>query len=788
MNFESWFQTKFPSIPLTGAHAVLKLVDEGGTIPFIARYRKDHTGNLDEVAVAQTIEAKELWENLTKRKAYVLKEIESQGKLSQELQAAIESCTDIDRVEDYYLPYKKKRKTKAVIAREAGLQPLADWIWDAGHGTHVDQTLVEYAGQFVSVDNGVPDSAAALDGARHILIERLSERVDLRQYVRERVFAVGGIKSVPGEKQDDAGKFEQYLDYEESIESLLKPQNSHRYLAIRRGESENILSLKICGLGVDAGLEDELMGRFQSAACNGDAQEEFKEVLHRAARFAFKLYVMPSIESEAHRVLKDAADQVAIDVFAENVRKVLLAPPLGSKAVLGVDPGLKTGCKLALIEDSGKFIANSVVYMHKAEDKQKCIELLKKVHSEYGLSAVAVGNGTGSREAETFFREAVASAGLEKVHVVVVNESGASIYSASEVARNEFPELDLTVRGAISIARRLQDPLAELVKIDPKSIGVGQYQHDVNQGALKKSLGRVVESCVNSVGVDLNTASEHLLAYVAGVGTSLAKSIVEHRSEKGLFSCREDLKSVSRFGGKAYEQSAGFLRIQGALNPLDNTGVHPEHYQVLQEYVDKQGKQLQDLLGAGAQTLMDAPEMKECIGSLALADIVRELEKPGRDPRESFVPFSFKEGIHSIKDLKLGMRCPGIVTNVTNFGAFVDVGVHQDGLIHISQLSDNFVKDPREILSPGDKVTVVVTEVDEGRKRIGLSMRSDAQRAQGAEPRRAAEPKAPKEGREAKSSAKRGKSVQRPSAGRPQNKKKDEFVNTPFAALKNLIS
>ena len=725
--FHPWFSARYPAIPLKGAFVVLKLVAEGGTVPFIARYRKDMTGNLDEVAIAKIIEASDVWITLVKRKAFVLKEIEEQGKLTPELRAAITLCGDPDRLEDYYLPFKRKRKTKAAIAREAGLAPLAEWIWEVGHGAKPDQSLAELVTTFLNAEQGVPDAQGAIDGARHIIIERLVENPALRQYVRESVFSNGGMVAMPGEKKDEEGKFEQYINYEESISSLLKPNNSHRYLAARRGESEKILMLKVGAISSDPTLEERLIERFQQETVVSGVPGEIRDILVKAARFALKLHVMPSIETEVHRMLKDAADEVAIGVFSENVRKILLGAPLGSKMVLGVDPGLRTGCKLALVDPSGKFLAHSVLHTERASDRQQCLELLKKMGSSGSLGAIAVGNGTGGREAEKFFRELVKEACIS-THVVSVNEAGASVYSASAVARDEFPDLDITVRGAISIARRLQDPLAELVKIDPKSIGVGQYQHDVSQSGLKKSLERVVESCVNAIGVNLNTASEHLLAYVAGVGASLAKSIVGYRNEKGLFQSKEDLKSVPRLGSKAYEQAAGFVRVPESANPLDNTGVHPESYAALVEYAAEQGARLEDFIGGGAGKLRSAQSLKEKIGELALEDVIADLEKPGRDPRENFIPFAFMDGVEEVKDLKVGMRCPGLVTNVTNFGAFVDIGVHQDGLVHISQLSDTFIKDPQLVVSPGDKVSVVVTEVDVERKRIALSMRSDALR------------------------------------------------------------
>ena len=508
--------------------------------------------------------------------------------------------------------------------------------------------------------------------------------------------------------------------------------------------------------------------------------------------------MLSSIENEVHKALKEVADEVAIEVFAENVRKLLMAAPFGAKAVLGVDPGIRTGCKIALVDDSGKYLASTVMHTQTESERKKASTMLSEVISNGNIRAIAVGNGTAGRETEIFIRGVLKELGCS-VPVVMVNEAGASVYSASEIAREEFPDLDLTVRGAISIARRLQDPLAELVKVDPKSIGVGQYQHDVSQPALKRSLDFVVDSCVNSVGVNVNTASEHLLAHVSGIGPGLAKSLVEFRSNKGLFKSREDLKSVSRFSGKAFEQAAGFLRIPGSENPLDNTGVHPERYSFLESVAAQLGRSVKDFLGSGAQLLKKEKKLIEEVGQFTFEDIVNELEKPGRDPREEFVPFAFREDIHELKDLQLGMTCPGIVTNVTNFGAFVDIGVHQDGLVHISQLSDRFVKDPQEVVNPGDRVHVRVLEVNLEKNQIALTMKSEAR------PERTSARQNQSHKRESDRPAR--KDIQRevpkitksnnpppvrpvqklvPSSRPSKVKPRQEFKNNPFAALANL--
>ena len=565
--------------------------------------------------------------------------------------------------------------------------------------------------------------AAVVTGAQDILVERLSEIQELRQLVRTTVFTKGQVKTGKGPKPKANSKFENYFDYYEPISSLMVPQNSHRFLAMRRGWVEEELTLSVGGAPEDTTFEENLIKSFEAAACTA-ADSPGAAVLQKAARLAYKAHVFASIESEALRALKEVADEAAIKVFAENVRKLLLSSPFGPKAVLGIDPGIRTGCKLAVVDDGGKYVGSTVIHMQTDEQKLGAAKLLVELVKTGNMRAVAVGNGTAGRETESFTRAAFKEAGIE-VPIVMVSEAGASVYSASEVAREEFPELDVTVRGAISIARRLQDPLAELVKIDPKSIGVGQYQHDVAPASLKKSLEIVVDSCVNTVGVNLNTASYHLLAHVSGIGPALAKAIVGHRGEKGLFKSRSALMEVPRFSAKTFEQAAGFLRIPDSENPLDNTGVHPERYSMLETLATRLGKGVRDLMGSGVELVRTDKQLAQEIGAFTFEDIVRELEKPGRDPREQFVPFQYRDDIHELKDLKPAMECPGIVTNVTNFGAFVDIGVHQDGLVHISQLSDRFVRDPNEVVSPGDRVKVRVLEINIEKSQISLSMKTD---------------------------------------------------------------
>jgi uncharacterized protein len=776
MEFVTWFKDRHSEIPLRGADAVLKLHLEGATVPFISRYRKEQTGNLDEVQIQRVIDAKEEWDTLLKRQAFILEEIESQKKLTPELREKISKTFDLHHLEDLYLPYKQKRKTKAALAREAGLAPLFEWIWSIGHAQSTpatDDTLHSRALAYVNLEKGITTAEEALEGAQHLVIERLSELQELRKFVRTTVFEKAHLLTAKGEKAKPNSKFEGYFKYSESVPSLLEPQNSHRYLALRRGWMEGELTLSIGGApssdGGDGGFEQVLLSRFEDEACK-KRDSLAAPLLLKAARLALKAHVIPSIENEVHKALKESADKVAIQVFSENVRKLLLASPFGPKTVLGVDPGVRTGCKLALVHASGQYMASTVMHLQTEAGKTEAKTILGEVCKTVGLQGIAIGNGTASRETETFVRATLKELGHPDTPVAVVSEAGASVYSASDVAREEFPNLDVTVRGAISIARRLQDPLAELVKVDPKSIGVGQYQHDVNENALKKSLDSVVESCVNQVGVNLNTASRHLLAHVSGLGPAVSKSIVEHRAKHGLFKSRTELLNVPRFTQKAFEQAAGFLRIPEAENPLDNTGVHPERYSVLEARARALGCKLSDLLGDGALKLKQDTEFVAQVGEFTAHDIFDELAQPGRDPRETFVPFAFREDIHEVKDLKPDMICPGIVTNVTNFGAFVDIGVHQDGLVHLSQLSHKYIKDPREVVSPGDHVSVKVMEVNFEKNQIALSIKATQQAPAHAprEPREKRKPSPQKQRRELPESPKGTRSAPIPFAEKPK--------------------
>ncbi len=652
MNFPQWFAPRHPLIPFASAEAVLKLVESGATVPFIARYRKEETGNLDEVAIRQAIDARDSWDEIAKRQAFIVEEIERQGKLTPELREQLLSAFELAVLEDLYLPYKLKRKTKATVAKEAGLEALASWLWDCAHDLAAPgpgETPETRALAFCDADKGVPDVDAALAGATDILTERLSEDARLRQAVRSAFFENGYVRARRADKAKPNSRFDQYFAHQEPVAELLKPRSSHRYLAMRRGWMEEELALSVGGAlprGEDADapregkkaaapmdpLLERLGATFDAAACS---QPLFAgaPLLERAAHTALRAYVVPAIETEVHKALRDGADLTAIEVFAENVRKLLLSAPFGPKAVLGVDPGLRTGCKLAVVDGSGAYVGSAVMHLESPSGKAGAAPMLADLVGKGGIRAVAVGNGTAGRETEGFVREALASAGLGEVPVVMVSEAGASVYSASDVAREEFPELDVTVRGAISIARRLQDPLAELVKIDPKSIGVGQYQHDVSPHALRKSLAAVIDSCVNLVGVNLNTASYHLLSHVSGIGPGLARAIVEQRAKAGLFRSRTQLLEVPRFSKRVFEQAAGFLRIPEADHPLDNTGVHPERYAVLEALAARLGVATSDLLGSGVKLVKAAEDLKREVGAFTFDDIVKELEKPGRDPR-----------------------------------------------------------------------------------------------------------------------------------------------------------
>jgi uncharacterized protein len=694
--------------------ATVELLDEGSTVPFIARYRKESTGNLDEVQIRGIEEKLLYFRELASRKETILASIQEQGKLTGELKARIDQTLEKSELEDLYLPYKPKRRTKAMIAREKGLGSLADYLWTQ---EPAGAPLTTFAASFVDAEKGVASVEEALEGARHILAETISDNADIRKLLRRAMFEEGVIVSKrAADAADEQQKFKMYYDYREPVKHI----PSHRMLAIRRGETENVLYFLI-ELAPQRPL-DLIKGKIHKQPGDWTPQ------LNLAAEDAWKRLLNSSITSEVRLELKQRADTDAIQVFRENLQNVLLAPPAGQLAVLGLDPGIRTGCKIAVVDDTGKFLGHDVIYPFQPKNDVAGSErTLKDLIGKYNVRAIAIGNGTASRETDGFVRDFLKKEGLSSLFCVMVNESGASIYSASEIARQEFPDLDLTVRGAISIARRLQDPLAELVKLDPKSIGVGQYQHDVDQSHLHKSLETVIESCVNRVGVDLNTASWALLRYVAGINERTALKIVEFRNEHGRFRSRVQLTAVPGIGPKTFEQAAGFLRIRNGDHPLDSTAVHPESYPVVEQIaksLDVPIAQLVSEVTARPALLENLDKSGIVAGVYTLSDILEELRKPGRDPRDKFLAPSFKDDVKEIADLQVGMTLEGVVTNVTKFGAFVDVGVHQDGLVHISELADRYIKEPGDVVKVGQVVKVHVLSADARTKRIALSMKT----------------------------------------------------------------
>jgi uncharacterized protein len=699
-------------VSLKALVATISLLDEGGTVPFIARYRKEATGNLDEVQVRTIQEKLEYFRELEDRRDTILRSIDEQGKLTPELKAKIEAALEKNELEDLYLPYKPKRRTKASIAREQGLEPLANYLWEQKRG---ELPVADLAATFVNPDKGIATAEDALQGARYIVAETISENAEFRKVIRQMMMDDGIVVSRAIEGVEDAeGKYKMYADYREPAAKI----PSHRMLAIRRGAREGFLAFEI---ELDAARPVTLLKR-------GVIREpgDWASHLEQAADDAYNRLINPSIQTEIRLELKDRSDEEAIRVFRENLENLLLQPPAGMIGVLAIDPGIRTGCKIAVVDDTGKFLEHAVMYPFEPKnDLAGSVRTLAGLIHKHNVRAIAIGNGTASRETAALVQDFLKQAGLSSVFSVVVNESGASVYSASDIARQEFPELDLTIRGAISIARRLQDPLAELVKIDPKSIGVGQYQHDVDQRKLKGSLESTVESCVNRVGVDLNTASWALLRYVAGINEKTAQKVVEYRNEHGRFRSRMELRAVTGFGPKTFEQAAGFLRIRGGENPLDMTAVHPESYGVVHKIAESLAVSMQELIARPEMVdRIDIQQFQtETVGIYTLTDIRDELRKPGRDPREQFTVVKFREDVKEIADLQPGMALEGVVTNVTKFGAFVDVGVHQDGLVHISELSNRYIKDPGEAVKVGQIVKVKVLSADPKAKRIGLSIK-----------------------------------------------------------------
>lgn len=698
------------SISVAQVRSTVQLLADGATVPFIARYRKEATGSLDEVAIAKIRDRMAELEAFDSRRSAIIKSLEERGLLTDELQRKIAQVAALTELEDLYLPFRPKRRTRAMVAREKGLEPLAQNIF-----TFACANPSDAAGAFINAEKEVNSAEEALAGARDIIAEWINEhasaRAEMRSYWNQR--STMQSRAVKG-KESEGAKYSDYFDWSEPVKTV----PSHRALAMFRGENEGYLSVSV------APPIEEAIGRLEHRFLTrkGPAGDQIKLAIYDS----YKRLLAPSMETEIRHELKTKADAEAIKVFSDNVRELLLSPPLGRKRVLAIDPGLRTGCKTVCLDEQGALLHHDVLYLlgsSTAEAEKKLLSLFEK----YKIEAIAVGNGTGGREATTFVRQLMDGRKLPKdLPLVAVNESGASIYSASEVAREEFPNHDVTVRGAVSIGRRLIDPLSELVKVDPKSIGVGQYQHDVDQIALKNKLDDVVVSCVNSVGVEVNTASKQLLMYVSGLGPQLAASIVEHRNQNGPFRSRDQLKKVKRLGAKAYEQAAGFLRIREAENPLDASAVHPESYHIVQRMAEDLKRSVKDLISDDQiRNRIDLNKyVSATVGLPTLQDIVSELAKPGRDPRKKLEQVNFAEGITKPEDLKPGMKLDGIVTNVTAFGAFVDVGVHQDGLVHISQLADRFVKDPHEIVKVHQKVQVTVVSVELDRKRIALTMRT----------------------------------------------------------------
>lgn len=723
--------------------AAVTLIDDGNTVPFIARYRKEVTGGLDDTQLRNLDSRLAYLREMDDRRQTILKSIQEQGKLTPELEQAILSADSKNRLEDLYLPYKPKRRTKGQIAIEAGLEPLADTLW-----TQPNTNPESEAAKYINAEKGVADSKAALDGARAIVMERIAEDANLLEKIRQHLNRNAEIVSRVIEGKEQAGeKFKDYFDHHEPISKA----PSHRALAMLRGRNEGFLTLT---LNADPELEESA----RQSYCETLIAEHYGIHLSQATAdawrkqvisWAWKIKISMHMETELMSAMKERAEIEAIEVFATNLKDLLMAAPAGPRATLGLDPGLRTGCKVAVVDATGKVLATDTIYPHAPQHQyDRAMQSIALLVKKFNVDLIAIGNGTASRETDAFAADLIKRGNL-KVQKIMVSEAGASVYSASELAAKEFPNLDVSLRGAVSIARRLQDPLAELVKIDPKSIGVGQYQHDVSQTLLAKRLDAIVEDCVNAVGVDVNTASAALLTRVAGLSAALAQNIVDYRDENGRFESRSALKKVPRLGPKAFEQCAGFLRIMDGKNPLDASAVHPEAYPVVKTIAEKNSKDLKALIGNTEflRTLRAVDYTDENFGVPTVTDIIKELDKPGRDPRPEFKTATFAEGIHEVSDLEVGMVLEGVVSNVANFGAFVDIGVHQDGLVHISALTDRFISDPREVVKAGDIVKVKVMEVDVQRKRIALSMRLNDEPGQDNRSQRSAAPRSGQERR-----------------------------------------
>jgi protein Tex len=712
------------SISLKQVAATMVLLSENCTVPFIARYRKEVTQNLDEVQI-RAVEAgvQEISER-EKRRAYILETIQKMEKLDDKLKNSILKAKTILELEDIYAPFKAKKKTKAQTAKEAGLEPLSVTLLTSTKSLAV--LLTDEAVKFINAEKGIKSAEEAISGAKDIIIEKIAHDLDLKSNLRDLYHAearIIGTKKKDAESIKEFEKFKDYFEFEETFKSLMQAKSSHRFLALRRAAN-----LKVIDLGV-AFDEEVVLKIIEKKHFSPELKLGCRDLLLQCSKRAYSVYIHPSLELELRVELKKVSDEAAIDVFSKNLKNLLLQPYLGPKAVIGVDPGVRTGCKIAVVDETGKFLLDTVIYPHEPQHQTaKSKEVMEKLIEVFKVTHIAIGNGTYGRETLEFFEEQVAPIRDKKCHATLINEDGASIYSASEIAREEFPDKDVTVRGAISIARRFQDPLSELVKIDPKSIGVGQYQHDVSAQMLQKSLNGVVESCVNFVGVDLNTASAPLLSFISGIGPVLAKNIVSYREKNGVFKSRQDLLKVSRFSDKVYEQSAGFLRIYQGSNPLDSTFIHPEKYPTILEWVEKRKLELKDFVDKSSPYLdqfgQDS-ELAQRLGAYTMKDILSSLKSPSQDPRSEFKSFEFRKDIKGMKDLKVNEWYPGLVTNITQFGAFVDLGIKENGLLHVSQMSDKFVENALDVLKVGEAVKVKVIEVDTARGRISLSRKGE---------------------------------------------------------------
>lgn len=748
--------------------AAIELLSSGATMPFVARYRKDVTGNLNEEQLETIAERNSYFIGLADRRKFVLETIEKQGQMTDALRAQIEAADDKTTLEDLYLPFKKTRRTKASVAREQGLEPLADYLWAQ---TGDAEALVLQVGAAIDIEKGVATAEAAIQGAQHILAERIATDPATRQRLREQMIEHGQVKSSSTKAAEvQKTKYETYYEFAEAVRAI----PSHRFLAICRGEKEGLLRMELA-------MDDDAFVQDLDTRIIAGSGTPFEPILREAIRDAYQRLLRPSLENEVLGQVREHAEEEAIRVFRENAENLLLSPPAGRLRVMGVDPGMRTGCKLAVISDTGEFLDHGVIYPNEPQnDVEGAAKALLEMAAKHGVQAIAIGNGTGAREAARFVKQALAKGGLKDSFCVFVNEAGASVYSASKLAREEFPELDVTIRGAISIARRLQDPLAELVKIEPRSIGVGQYQHDVNQKNLREGLHRTVSYCVNRVGVDVNTASVALLHYVSGIQANTAENLVKKRDELGGFVSREQFNDVDGIGPKVFQQCAGFLRISGAPDPLDSTSIHPEAYPTVREMAAKLGVEVAQLVGQ--PDLLAGVALEEFqhdeIGLLTLQDIKLELSKPGRDPRKEFRVPTFRDGVDSVAQLEEGMDMEGVVTNVTDFGAFVDIGVHHDGLVHLSELSTRYVHDAREVVKVGDIVSVRVLKVDKDLPRISLSIKALQAQAQ-AQSRRPARPRpegeaAQREGRREGAPADSGRRPRGEAGERPRRPKRDK--------------